>query len=190
MKKILVLHMGVLALLVGTSCKSINTASGLQMNQDMPSNETANVAEDDGNANQTTNSNRINTVESKNGSTGGNANVYDAADTNTKKQNSNFNQVSAIESTNGSTGGNANLYTNGTNAVASDIDYSEMYTAIEMTDNQIRDFETEMENFKNMQKNTANGEMMGTLSTERDRQLESILTSEQLEKYQDWKDAN
>lgn len=189
MKKTL-LGLAVLALVLGAACKTIQSAKGQPTDQDMANNETVNVAEDSGNSGQSTNSNRINTVASTNGSTGGNSNVYESANTKDSSQNSDVAPVSTIESVNGSTGANANLFTDRTGSATSNVDYAQMYTDLGMTDDQIRNFKMKMEKFQNVQDNSANGEMMGTLSAERDRQLENILTPEQFEKYQDWKENN
>ncbi|WP_149304946.1 hypothetical protein [Pareuzebyella sediminis] len=173
MKKIL-LGLAVLPLMLGTACKAVNSAKGQQTNNDMASSERVDT-EDEVNSGQDTSSNRVSTVEAMNGSTGGNSNV---------------NQNSAIESTNEVTDGKANLDANNEGAVSTDMDYSQMYIDLGMTDDQIRNFEMEMENFQSVQNNSPNGEMMGTLSTERDRQLENILTPEQFEEYQHWKEEN
>lgn len=189
MKNIL-LGLPVLALILGTACKTIKSASVQQTEQASTDNETVTVAKDSGNSGQSSNSDRINTLESTNGSTGGNSNVYEAANARTGSQNSGVDPVSTIESVNGSTGGNANLNVNATGPGTSAIDYSQMYADLEMTDDQIRNFRMEMENFQSVQENTASGEMMGSLSEERDRQLENILTPDQFERYQDWKKSN
>ncbi|WP_209403423.1 hypothetical protein [Pseudozobellia sp. WGM2] len=96
--------------------------------------------------------------------------------------------TNAMQMSNGSTGGNANVNM-GTSTVAnSTADYSDLYQNINMTDGQIRDFESAMGDFVKKQKTSANGEMMGTLEDERDRQLENILSDEQYSTYETWRD--
>ncbi|MGO4920243.1 hypothetical protein [Maribacter spongiicola] len=65
-------------------------------------------------------------------------------------------------------------------------EYAPMYSSLEMTDEQIRKFSTAMDQFKGKQANMASGEMLGTIENERTRQLETILSSSQLAKYEKW----
>ncbi|WP_424002564.1 hypothetical protein [Maribacter sp. IgM3_T14_3] len=65
-------------------------------------------------------------------------------------------------------------------------EYAPMYSSLEMTDEQIRKFSTAMDQFKSKQANMASGEMLGTIESERTRQLETILSSSQLAKYEKW----
>ncbi len=73
---------------------------------------------------------------------------------------------------------------------SSNMNYLEMYSELEMTDDQIQEFETGLRNFYTQQNNTPSGEMMGTLSDERDRQLKDILSEEQYSAYETWKNSN
>lgn len=69
-------------------------------------------------------------------------------------------------------------------------DYGDMFTELEMTDDQIDSFRSAMEDFKNKQQNTPNGEMLGSMESERTRQLETILSEDQFSKYQKWEADN
>ncbi len=73
---------------------------------------------------------------------------------------------------------------------SSNMNYLEMYSELEMTDDQIQEFETGLRNFYTQQNHTPSGEMMGTLSDERDRQLKDILSEEQYSAYETWKNSN
>ncbi|HET8736290.1 MAG TPA: hypothetical protein VFM69_06810 [Pricia sp.] len=96
-----------------------------------------------------------------------------------------------VQTRNGSTGGNANVNADPTAAPTSEnLDYLAMYEELDMTDAQIQDFETALRDFYSQQKSTASGEMMGSLSDERERQLKKILSSEQFSAYQTWKEEN
>lgn len=69
-------------------------------------------------------------------------------------------------------------------------DNSQMYTELNMTDIQIQNFENSVKDFKTRQKNMANGEMLGTVASEKDRILMEILFPEQYGAYQDLKKNN
>ncbi|MBU2905937.1 hypothetical protein KO529_14150 [Arenibacter algicola] len=98
---------------------------------------------------------------------------------------------SVIQNTNGNTGGNANIIGDKTDLSAPmTFDNNKLYQDIMMSKDQIREFETAMERFKEKQRNSPNGEMMGTIPSERDRQLGRILSSDQLKKYEIWKSNN
>ncbi len=102
-----------------------------------------------------------------------------------------YGDTNAIQGANGSTGGNMNINTDTmTDSWRSGLNSSQMYADLNMTDEQIRSFEMAMTAFQEKQKSTANGEMLGTLESERDRQLENILTTEQFHKYEEWKANN
>lgn len=97
----------------------------------------------------------------------------------------------SVQTSNGSTGGNANVNSDATTApVNEEMDNFQMYTELQMTEDQIQEFENAIQDFKTQRQNTASGEMMGTVSDERDRQLEKILSTEQYSAYQTWKDDN
>lgn len=70
------------------------------------------------------------------------------------------------------------------------IDYLDMYSKLEMTDLQIQQFEGALTEFHTRQRNTPSGEMLGSLSDERDRQLKEILSDEQFTAYESWKNSN
>lgn len=69
-------------------------------------------------------------------------------------------------------------------------DYSEMYEGLEMSDDQIQEFETGMENLKEAMASDPNGEMRGSLEDQKQQLLANILTGEQLQKYTAWKKDN
>ena len=86
---------------------------------------------------------------------------------------------------NGSTGAMNNIGAkNSSNSLGTE--YSEMFTALEMSENQISIFKSSMERFKTKQANTASGEMLGSIESERTRQMEGILSSAQYAKYEQW----
>lgn len=96
-----------------------------------------------------------------------------------------------VQTRNGSTGGNTNVNADPMAAPTNEnLDYLAMYEELDMTDAQIQDFETALRDFYTEQKNTASGEMMGSLSDERERQLKKILSAEQFSAYQTWKEEN
>lgn len=68
----------------------------------------------------------------------------------------------------------------------SDDAYATMFTKLEMSKDQISTFTSEMNRFKNKQANTASGEMLGSIESEQTRQMESILSSAQYAKYEQW----
>ena len=70
------------------------------------------------------------------------------------------------------------------------VDYLDMYSKLEMTNAQIRQFEGALTEFHTQQLNTPSGEMMGSLADERDRQLKEILSEEQYSTYESWKESN
>ncbi|HZJ21179.1 MAG TPA: hypothetical protein VFD35_12610 [Pricia sp.] len=100
--------------------------------------------------------------------------------------------TNAVQMTNGSGGGNSNVNINDatTAPVTEKTDYSQMYSELQMTNDQIQSFENAMKDFTTQQQNTASGEMMGTISDEKDRQLEKILSKEQYSAYETWKKDN
>ncbi|MDF4203877.1 hypothetical protein PXD56_12965 [Maribacter sp. SA7] len=65
-------------------------------------------------------------------------------------------------------------------------EYATMFAKLEMSKEQISTFTSEMNRFKNKQANTASGEMLGSIESERTRQLENILSSSQYAKYEQW----
>ena len=70
------------------------------------------------------------------------------------------------------------------------MDYLDMYSKLEMTDSQIQQFEGALTDFHTQQQNTPSGEMMGSLSEERDRRLKEILSEEQYSAYESFKESN
>jgi len=67
-----------------------------------------------------------------------------------------------------------------------DIDLKKMYQDLQMTNDQINTFERSMRDFKETVKYHANGEMLGTIGNEQERQLKKILKEDQWNKYQEW----
>lgn len=86
---------------------------------------------------------------------------------------------------NGSTGAMNNLMAQGSSkTIASE--YAEMFSKLEMSDEQISTFTSAMHRFKTKQANMPSGEMLGSIENERTRQLEEILSSGQYAKYEEW----
>ncbi|SDE60974.1 hypothetical protein SAMN05421636_106118 [Pricia antarctica] len=100
--------------------------------------------------------------------------------------------TSSVQMANGSGGGNSNVNIDAasTTTVTDKSDNTQMYQELRMTDDQIQSFENAIKDFTTQQQNTASGEMMGTLSDEKDRQLEEILSKEQYSAYESWKQDN
>ena len=65
-------------------------------------------------------------------------------------------------------------------------EYADMFTKLEMSNEQISTFTAAMNRFKTKQANTPSGEMLGSIESERTRQLEEILSSGQYAKYEEW----
>ncbi|WP_405384153.1 hypothetical protein [Maribacter sp. LLG6340-A2] len=90
--------------------------------------------------------------------------------------------VSAAAQANGSTGAmnNQMAKSNAKDGIAND---QSMFTTLNMTNDQIKSYNAAMKRFKEQQKNRASGEIMGSIESERSRQLKDILTQEQYEMY-------
>ncbi len=102
---------------------------------------------------------------------------------------SSANTSAVVAQTNGSTGSMNNVQANSSvNNPA--MDYEQMYMDLEMDDDQIRTFRSAMEDFQKKRVNMPNGEMLGSMESERTRQLEMILSDEQLAKYKNWQVDN
>jgi len=69
----------------------------------------------------------------------------------------------------------------------SDMDLKKIYKELQMTNDQINAFEKTMQDFKETVKYHANGEMLGTVGNEQERQLKRILKEDQWKRYQEWK---
>ncbi|MUH38322.1 hypothetical protein D9O36_20935 [Zobellia amurskyensis] len=100
---------------------------------------------------------------------------------------------------NGSTGamnnvqastGNGNV-TNSlrTNSSSSSMD-NQMFTDLGMTDEQISAYKTAIEKFNSKKRNMANGDMLGSVESERSRQMKAILSDDQFTKFQNWEAKN
>ena len=113
----------------------------------------------------------------------------DSSDMSMESTNSKTNTTGTAAQTNGSTGAMNNVQTNRT-VKNSGVDYNQMYMDLEMDDDQIRTFKSGMDDFQKKRVNMPNGEMLGTMESERTRQLELILSEEQLAKYKDWQVDN
>ena len=94
-----------------------------------------------------------------------------------------------VGQTSGSTGAMNNVQANST-MNSSGTDYDQMYADLDMSDEQISTFRSAMEDFQTKRINMPNGEMLGSLESERERQLERILTTKQLNKYREWQANN
>jgi len=91
--------------------------------------------------------------------------------------------------TNGSTGAMNNVMARN-NTTNTTTDENKMFKALNMTEEQINNFNSAMERFKKRQANMASGEMLGSIESERNRQMESILSKEQFSRYQQWNSDN
>jgi len=105
----------------------------------------------------------------------------------TKKNLVNISEKSTAENelTNGSTDTTENAGIQNTSKNLDDA-YATMFTKLEMSKDQISTFTSEMNRFKSKQANTASGEMLGSIESEQTRQMESILSSAQYAKYEQW----
>lgn len=103
--------------------------------------------------------------------------------------NSKTNTGGVVAQTNGSTGAMNNVQANSA-VINSGMDYEQMYTDLEMDDDQIKTFKSAMDDFQKKRVNMPNGEMLGSMESERTRQLELILSEEQLAKYKNWQVDN
>lgn len=118
--------------------------------------------------------------------------VEPMGDDSVEKRDEMDNATTSVQMTNGSGGGNSNV--NITDASAAPVtkktDNSQMYKKLKMTKDQIQSFENAIKVFTTQRKKTASGEMMGTISDEKDRQLEKILSKKQYAAYESWKKDN
>ncbi|WP_405412949.1 hypothetical protein [Maribacter sp. Asnod1-A12] len=94
-------------------------------------------------------------------------------------------QEDTVKQVNGSTGAINNSMTQNSSKILGTDDL-EMFNKLNMSDNQISTFTNAMNRFKTKQANTASGEMLGSLDSERNRQMESILSTSQYAKYEQW----
>ena len=101
----------------------------------------------------------------------------------TKKNLVNASEKSTVENELTNTTENADIQHTSKNL---DDTYATMFIKLEMSKEQIRAFTSEMNRFKNKQANTASGEMLGSIESEQTRQMESILSSAQYAKYEQW----
>ncbi len=113
------------------------------------------------------------------------------ADTSPNKSVENAKSTNIVEGANGSTGANVNVNSASLKApTSSEEDLSKMYEELKMTTDQINQLERAMDNFISKQRNSPNGKMMGTVASERQRQLKQILSDEQYAAYEKWKSRN
>ncbi len=90
---------------------------------------------------------------------------------------------------NGSTGANSSSRDLDMSA-APDTDYEHMFTYLEMTDDQIQQFNSAMETYSNNTNSGANSGMDDSIEEKQDDVLSVILTSNQQELYETWKRDN
>ncbi|VXB22430.1 hypothetical protein [Maribacter litoralis] len=127
--------------------------------------------------NTETTTEQVSTVQ--NTSTSSSSSEMDAEDS------SAISQQNMAAQANGSTGAMNNLMAQGSSkTIASE--YAEMFSKLEMSDEQISTFTSAMNRFKTKQANMPSGEMLGSIENERTRQLEEILSSGQYAKYEEW----
>lgn len=91
--------------------------------------------------------------------------------------------VGAAAQVNGATGAMNNQLAK-SSATKKFNDDSTLFNALGMTNEQMNAFKAAMNRFKKQQKTTASGEMMGSVESERNRQLKDILTADQYHKYE------
>jgi len=108
------------------------------------------------------------------------------ANTNSETSNTSvIDQQNTAAQANGSTGAMNNVMAKGSATTTRD-EYADMFTKLEMSNEQISTFTAAMNRFKTKQANTPSGEMLGSIESERTRQLEEILSSGQYAKYEEW----
>ncbi len=119
------------------------------------------------------------------------ANGTNANETSAKEATESEEVGGVVTQTGGSTGaaGSAQMPTSG-QSTASTKDYDTMYSQLQMTEEQIQQFNMGMKEFSESVAKDPNGAMRGTIESEQDRQLGAILTDEQLRAYEDWKKNN
>lgn len=173
MKKYMLLMIMALAM---TACKGTKTAPSANKENNTQSmvNKDDNVKEKDterSNSEATTNND---SRSQKSDSTGTMANIAGPG--------------GIVSQTNGSTGamGNARMSTT-TSPTIPDMDLEKMYKNLQMTEGQIQTFETSIQKFNESVKYHPNGEMLGTMGDEQERQLKEILSEDQWNKYQVWR---
>ena len=91
--------------------------------------------------------------------------------------------------TNGSTGAMSNSMAK-TNTKSTSKENSQMFKALEMSEEQVTTYNAAMNQFKTKQANMPSGEMLGSIESERTRQLKNILSSAQFAKYEIWQADN
>ncbi len=134
-----------------------------------------------------TDSNQDTTMASENKESQQDANTEAATDTSVAMTENASGGIAG--QSNGSSGSMNNVQATGGSTETS-FDYDDMFTELEMTDEQINSFRSGMEDFQTKQQSTVNGEMMGSIESERTRQLENILSEDQFTKYQKWEVDN
>lgn len=91
--------------------------------------------------------------------------------------------------TNGSTVAMSNSMAK-TNTKSTSKENSQMFKALEMSEEQVTTYNAAMNQFKTKQANMPSGEMLGSIESERTRQLKNILSSAQFAKYEKWQADN
>ncbi|WP_157486603.1 hypothetical protein [Maribacter forsetii] len=103
----------------------------------------------------------------------------------TESNSTTMTQNNIASQVNGSTGAMSNTGVQNTSQSIKSKNAT-MFSKLEMSDDQISTYNAAMSRFKNKQANTASGEMLGSIESERTRQLENILSSSQYAKYEQW----
>ncbi|MCM4166496.1 hypothetical protein KCTC52924_03429 [Arenibacter antarcticus] len=100
----------------------------------------------------------------------------------------NDNTTNLVQGYNGSTGSNISVNSESLEVpISTKEDFTIMYKELKMSENQINQFEKAIKDFEKRQRNKPNGEMLGTVASERQRQLKQILSPEQYTSYEKWK---
>ncbi len=95
-----------------------------------------------------------------------------------------------VEDYNGTTGANSNIQDEPMVSGENTQDFEAMYSALEMTDEQVDEFKAAMEQYSNEMNTDASGNEEGDIMEARDGILENILSQEQMVKYEEWKQDN
>lgn len=127
------------------------------------------------------------------GSARSNENIVNANEKTRNDPNTSIDSVEAADnqsystssSYNGSTGAMNNLQAN-KNLDNSNYNDENMFVKLEMTEEQIDRFQSAMTDFSEKKRNTPSGEIMGSVESERKRQLQRILSVRQFKIYEEW----
>ncbi|MDO6820894.1 hypothetical protein [Zobellia sp. 1_MG-2023] len=92
----------------------------------------------------------------------------------------------AVAKANGATGAMNNLQANAQHNQIITSGDSQLFSHLDMTEEQINSYKSAIENFESQKRNMPNGEMLGSFESERSRQMKNILSDEQFIRYEKW----